>query len=102
MSQKSVETVLGRLSTDEALRRCFQADRAAVLTRQLLAFSRRQVVQPKLLGLKEVVHRLEPMLERAGLRIVTPTTAHCRHHGSSIQEIAQALSASRRTQSRNI
>jgi two-component system, cell cycle sensor histidine kinase and response regulator CckA len=50
------------------------ADRAAGLTRQLLAFSRRQVVQPKRLDLKEVVHALEPMMKRIlgeDVRLVT-------------------------------
>ncbi len=40
------------------------ADRAAVLTSQLLAFSRRQVVQPRLLELNHVVSNLEKMLRR--------------------------------------
>jgi len=40
------------------------AERAAGLTRQLLAFGRRQVVQPKVLDLKEAVQALEPMLKR--------------------------------------
>jgi PAS domain S-box-containing protein len=50
------------------------AERAAGLTRQLLAFSRRQVVQPKVLDLKEAVHALEPMLKRIlgeAVRLVT-------------------------------
>jgi PAS domain S-box-containing protein len=50
------------------------AERAAILTRQLLAFSRRQVVQPKVLDLKEVVHSLEPVLKRIlgeGVKLVT-------------------------------
>ncbi|HWQ55899.1 MAG TPA: PAS domain S-box protein [Bryobacteraceae bacterium] len=40
------------------------ADRAAVLTSQLLAFSRRQVVQPKLMEINHVVSNLEKMLRR--------------------------------------
>ncbi|HVU03036.1 MAG TPA: response regulator [Polyangiaceae bacterium] len=40
------------------------AQRAAALTRQLLAFSRRQVVQPKNLQLNEVVASVEKMLRR--------------------------------------
>jgi len=40
------------------------ANRGAGLTRQLLAFSRRQVVQPKLLQLNEVVVSVEKMLRR--------------------------------------
>src|SRR6266850_5039311 len=39
-------------------------DRAASLTRQLLAFSRRQVLQPKILNLDSVVSEMEKMLNR--------------------------------------
>ena len=39
-------------------------DRAASLTRQLLAFSRRQVLQPKVLDLNGVISNLEKMLRR--------------------------------------
>ena len=38
--------------------------RAAALTNQLLTFSRRQVLQPKLIDLNEVVGGIEPMLRR--------------------------------------
>ena len=40
------------------------AARAAALTSQLLAFSRRQVLQPKVIGLNEVVSDLNKMLRR--------------------------------------
>jgi signal transduction histidine kinase len=40
------------------------AERAADLTKQLLAFSRRQIVQPKLLDLNSMVRDLERMLKR--------------------------------------
>jgi two-component system, cell cycle sensor histidine kinase and response regulator CckA len=40
------------------------AGRAAALTRQLLAFSRREVIQPKVLDLNEVVADVERMLHR--------------------------------------
>jgi PAS domain S-box-containing protein len=38
--------------------------RAATLTRQLLAFSRRQVLQPRVIDLNEVIENLTPMLTR--------------------------------------
>jgi two-component system, cell cycle sensor histidine kinase and response regulator CckA len=40
------------------------ADRAAGLTRQLLAFARRTVLQPELVDLRAVVRNVEPMLTR--------------------------------------
>ena len=40
------------------------AERAAGLTRQLLAFSRRQVLQPRVLDIHHVLHNMEGMLHR--------------------------------------
>ncbi|MGH7941330.1 MAG: ATP-binding protein, partial [Limisphaerales bacterium] len=40
------------------------SDRAASLTRQLLAFSRKQVLQPRVLQLNDIVHTMETMLRR--------------------------------------
>ncbi len=42
----------------------FAAERAASLTRQLLMFSRKQVMQPKPIDLKEVVGNMSKMLQR--------------------------------------
>jgi two-component system cell cycle sensor histidine kinase/response regulator CckA len=50
------------------------ADRAGRLTDQLLSFSRRQVVQPEVLDLNEVVEEMRDMLERLigeGIELVT-------------------------------
>jgi PAS domain S-box-containing protein len=46
----------------EEIRR--SAERAASLTRQLLAFSRKQVLQPQVLDLNAVIASLRPMLQR--------------------------------------
>jgi PAS domain S-box-containing protein len=53
-------------------------ERAAALTKQLLAFSRRQVLQPKVLDLNKLVASLGTMLQRligedVDLRLVLPT-----------------------------
>jgi signal transduction histidine kinase len=40
------------------------ANRASALTQQLLAFSRKQVLQPRVLDLNELVGNLEPLLQR--------------------------------------
>ncbi len=56
----------------EQIRRA--ADRGASLTRQLLAFSRRQVIQPKLIELNTLVAEMEQMLRRLiGERILLTT-----------------------------
>ncbi len=61
------DLLLGRLGPGDPARRNVEliqgaAGRAAALTRQLLAFSRKQVLQPKVLDLNAVVANLDPML----------------------------------------
>ncbi len=63
------ELVLGRAGLDEASRRDLEeigkaAARAGMLTRRLLAFSRRQVVRPRVLELNDVVADMEKLLRR--------------------------------------
>jgi PAS domain S-box-containing protein len=63
------ELALGRLETDDPQRRDIEeirraAERAASLTRQLLAFGRRQMLQPKVIDLNAVVADMESMLRR--------------------------------------
>ncbi len=53
-----------RSSEPELTQIAAAADRAAILTRQLLAFSRRQVLQPRVLELNGVVEGITPMLSR--------------------------------------
>jgi GAF domain-containing protein len=63
------ELLLLRLRREDPVRQDVElikgtAQRAADLTRQLLAFSRKQVLQPRILNLNAVVDGLAPMLER--------------------------------------
>jgi signal transduction histidine kinase/ActR/RegA family two-component response regulator len=63
------DLAMARLHDAAQLRKSLQeiqkiSDRAAMLTRQLLAFSRRQVLQPKLVDLNECVNNMEVMLRR--------------------------------------
>ena len=54
------------------------AGRAAALTRQLLAFSRKQVMQPQLLDLRDVIAGVAPMLSRLiGEDITVETVVPC-------------------------
>ncbi len=61
--------MLAKLDPDDALRREVElvrgaAERAARLTHQLLAFSRKQVLEPRVLDLNETVTGIEPLLRR--------------------------------------
>jgi PAS domain S-box-containing protein len=64
-----VDMLLGSLRPDDPLYRQVRgiskaADRAAALTSQLLAFSRKQILQPQVLNLNAVVQNTEDMLRR--------------------------------------
>src|SRR5579883_363529 len=61
--------ILDELSPLDPLRGCAEeimkaADRAGALTNQLLAFSRRQVMQPKVIAINAIIMRTEKMLRR--------------------------------------
>ena len=63
------ELGLSRLGPGDALRKELEevkkaADRASGLTGQLLAFSRRQFIAPKILDLNSVIHNMEGMIRR--------------------------------------
>jgi len=70
------------------------ADRAAALTRQLLAFSRRQVLQPKVLDLNEVVAEVEKMIRRLiseSIQIVTIGAANLGKVRADAGQVEQVL-----------
>jgi signal transduction histidine kinase len=63
------QMILSRIRPEEPIHRDATlvrttADRAAALTQQLLAFSRKQVLQPQVLNLNRVVTGMQPMLAR--------------------------------------
>jgi hypothetical protein len=63
------QLLLGRLKAGDPLREGLEeihraGERAAGLTQQLLAFSRKQVLQPRVLDLNGVVEEMRPMLAR--------------------------------------
>ena len=63
------EIVLSRLRAEDPIVRDVEqiqqaGKRAASLTRQLLAFSRKQVLQPRILNINAVVREIHPMLSR--------------------------------------
>jgi PAS domain S-box-containing protein len=73
------ELLMLKLDENDALRTDAEqvmraAGRAAVLTRQLLAFSRKQILQPRVLALNDVIANTEKMLGRLigeDIRIIT-------------------------------
>jgi hypothetical protein len=77
------QLILNNIDADDPNRHSVEqimkaGERAAALTKQLLAFSRRQVLQPKVLDLNKLVTSLGTMLQRLigediDLRLVLPT-----------------------------
>jgi two-component system cell cycle sensor histidine kinase/response regulator CckA len=70
------------------------AERATILTRQLLAFSRRQVLQPRVLDLNEVVDGIMPMLTRLigeDIDLVTALDPGLEHVLADPNQIEQVL-----------
>ena len=72
-------------------------ERAATLTRQLLAFSRRQILQPRVLDLNTIVSGMDKMLSRligAGIRYTTvpsPVPAFVRADAGQMEQVLMNL-----------
>ncbi|MEO6207038.1 MAG: PAS domain S-box protein [Candidatus Limnocylindrales bacterium] len=78
-----------RVDVDGIIR---SGERAAGLTRQLLAFSRRQVLQPTVLDLAEAVAETAPLMRRLigehiDLRVVSPGPAYVRADRSQLDQV---------------
>ncbi|HEX6913100.1 MAG TPA: PAS domain S-box protein, partial [Longimicrobium sp.] len=76
----------------EEIRRA--ADRAAALTRQLLAFSRRQVLQPRLLDLNQSVAEMNRMLRRLlgeDVELATQLDPHLRRVRADPAQVEQVI-----------
>ena len=78
------------------------AQSAASLTQQLLAFSRRQILQPRILDLNDVVRSIEPMLKRiigedVNLQTkLSPSLAHVSADPGQIEQIIVNLAVNAR------
>jgi PAS domain S-box-containing protein len=84
----------GELAHREVLEIRKAGDRAASLTRQLLAFSRRQVLQPKVLDLNQVVTDMEKMLRRLigeNIELVTSLADDLGHVKADPGQIEQVI-----------
>ena len=84
----------GHSSRREAAGIAKAVDHAANLTRQLLAFSRRQIMQPRVMSLNETVTGLEQMLARvlgSSIQIVTQLDAELGAVNADPGQIEQVL-----------
>ena len=101
------EMLLGRLRPDDPLHRDIElfrktSARAAAVTRQLLAFSRKQVLQPKVLDLNAVVAGTDSMLRRLigeDIDLVTvlePALWHVRADPGQLEQVILNLAVNAR------
>ena len=74
MSQRSVESVVGRLATDEAFRRRFQESRAAVLDElveqgtELTPVERQALLDLDFTACERFAEKLDPRIQKVCLR----------------------------------
>jgi two-component system cell cycle sensor histidine kinase/response regulator CckA len=93
------DLALGQLAPDSPIRAEIQeiskaGERAAALTRQLLAFSRKQIVEPRVLALNEVVTDLGKMLRRLigeDIELVTTLEPGLHNVRADLSQIEQVL-----------
>src|SRR5436309_3481812 len=101
------ELLLARLPPDDPNRHEIDqirkaSERAAALTRQLLAFSRRQVLQPRVLDVNAVVEDMDKMLRRLigeDVELVMrldPGIAHVRADPGQIEQVIMNLAVNAR------
>jgi PAS domain S-box-containing protein len=101
------ELLLARLAPGDPARHEVEeihraGERAATLTRQLLAFSRRQLMQPRVLDLNAIVGGIEPMLRRligGGVQLATalvPGTLSVRADPGQLEQVVVNLAVNAR------
>ena len=101
------ELLLARLRDDDPIRKEIEeirkaSERAAGLTRQLLAFSRRQVLQARVLDLNEAVADMEKMLRRLigeDIELITrlgPGIAHVKADPGQLEQVIMNLAVNAR------
>jgi two-component system cell cycle sensor histidine kinase/response regulator CckA len=99
LSQQIDESNPMRTQLDEIRK---AADRAATLTRQLLAFSRRQVLAPKILDLNAILSNMEKLLKRLLgedvelLTVLDPTLAGVKADPGQIEQVVMNLAVNAR------
>ena len=87
---------------EDAVEVMHTADRASSLTRQLLAFSRKQVLQPRIIDLNVVITDMERMLRRlidATVELVTipaPALGHVRADPGQLEQVLVNLALNAR------
>ena len=97
--QEMPSDAAGRADIDEIKK---AGDRAAALTRQLLAFSRQQVLEPRVADFNEIVANVEKLLRRmigADVELVTeldPAIGHVRVDPGQMEQVLMNLAVNAR------